>query len=124
MLVKELMKKPKVIDRDVSLKKASEIIKSQNIGSIIVVREGKIIGIATSDDIINNYGSKKTLFKVMTKKVIEIDPETDVDQAIRIMKDKGVHYLPIVDSVHGLVGIISYRELLGRCEEEAEFLIK
>ena len=48
----------------------------------------------------------------------------DVDQAIGIMKEKGVHYLPVVDDVHGLVGIISHRELLGKCEEEAEFLIK
>ena len=124
MLVKELMKKPKVIDKDVSLKKASEIIKNEEIGSIIVVKDGEIIGIVTSDDIIDNYGSKKTDFKIMTKKVIKIDPETDVDQAIGIMKEKGVHYLPVVDDVHGLVGIISHRELLGKCEEEAEFLIK
>lgn len=47
----------------------------------------------------------------MTKNVITITPETSMMKASRLMKDKGIQRLPVVDDAMRVVGIVSDRDL-------------
>lgn len=47
----------------------------------------------------------------MTKNPIVINRETGVDDALRLMRDKNVRRLPVVDSSGSLVGIVSDKDL-------------
>ncbi len=47
----------------------------------------------------------------MTKNPIVINRETGVDDALRLMRDRNVRRLPVVDSNGGLVGIVSDKDL-------------
>ena len=56
MKVKELMKKALVVDRDVSLQEAADIMSKKGIGSLLYVDgENKIKGIITEGDLIKNF---------------------------------------------------------------------
>ena len=123
MLVKEVMKKVKVIDKDISLEKASKVMRSEDISSLIIVKKDKIIGIITHEDLIENFGKRKKVYEVMTKKVITVSSDDKVDTAVEIMKKNKIRFLPVIDKHGRLAGIISDKELLGKSESE-DFLFE
>ena len=48
----------------------------------------------------------------MTTEVITISPEADITEAVKILLDKGVNGLPVVDSTGQLVGILCQSDLV------------
>jgi CBS domain-containing protein len=48
----------------------------------------------------------------MTTEVITISPEADITEAVKILLDKGVNGLPVVDSTGRLVGILCQSDLV------------
>ncbi len=85
-----------------------------------VVEKGILLGIMTPYDIIRYLDSKKRFewFRseraltrdVMIKSVVSVGPERDVHDAVRIMKEKNVGGLPVVEEQE-LVGIITERDV-------------
>lgn len=62
------------------------------------------------EDLIKHVG---TLARdVMSSPVITVRPETDAGQAARLLVDKGIKHLPVVDAEGRLVGILSRKDLL------------
>jgi len=48
----------------------------------------------------------------MTTEIITISPEADISEAVKILLDKGVNGLPVVDSTGQLVGILCQSDLV------------
>ena len=57
---------------------------------------------------------------VMTVRVVTIEPDATVQTAAKLMLDRGVSALPVVDKSGRLVGIISEGDLLRRAETGTE----
>ncbi|MFH7880598.1 MAG: CBS domain-containing protein [Candidatus Aenigmatarchaeota archaeon] len=49
---------------------------------------------------------------LMTKKVFYVRPEDTIEEAARIMSEKDVKRLPVIDENNNLVGIISRSDIL------------
>ncbi|MEM5874969.1 MAG: CBS domain-containing protein [Candidatus Aenigmatarchaeota archaeon] len=49
---------------------------------------------------------------LMTKKVFSVKPEDTIEEAARIMSEKDVKRLPVIDENNNLVGIISRSDIL------------
>ena len=124
MLVQEWMTKDVVtITPDVSIMKASRLMKEKRIGRLPVVDEdGRVVGIITDRDIRSASPSKATtlemhelyylLSELKTKDVMSKKPvcakETDsVESIARLMMEKRFGGLPIVNADNQLVGIIT-----------------
>jgi len=76
MKVKEIMKRAIVVDRNVRVKEAAKIMSEKGIGSLIVSKGKKIVGIVTEKDIIRNVDKlNKKISDIMSKDVITIDQE-------------------------------------------------
>jgi len=54
----------------------------------------------------------RTAQDIMTTEVITISPEADISEAVKILLDKGVNGLPVVDSTGQLVGILCQSDLV------------
>ncbi|ACU89942.1 CBS domain-containing protein [Desulfomicrobium baculatum] len=54
----------------------------------------------------------RTAQDIMTTEVITISPEADITEAVKILLDKGVNGLPVVDSTGQLVGILCQSDLV------------
>ncbi|MDJ0725957.1 MAG: CBS domain-containing protein [Prochloraceae cyanobacterium] len=54
----------------------------------------------------------KTVAEVMTPNPITVEPETDLNQAIKIMAEKQISGLPVVDGEGKLIGVISETDLM------------
>ena len=126
MFVGERMTHPVItLSPDTPVPDARVMFKKEHIRRAPVVKDGKIIGIVSEQDLVNaspspvsslsvwemNYLiSKVTVKQVMSKKVISVDVTTPIEEAARIMADNKFGGLPVMRSGK-LVGIITETDL-------------
>ncbi len=116
---------------DDSLEHAAQLMKQYNCGSLPVCTQDKLIGIITDRDIaIRSVASgddvaHKRVGDVMTNDVVFASPETDVNDAARIMSDRQIRRLPVVEN-NSLIGIVALGDisLEPACQESAEDALK
>lgn len=124
MLVKEIMKRPFITEKDISLKEAAKIMKDKNIGSLILVSGSKVKGIVTETDLTRDFGKKERISQVIKPKIITIDSDENVDRAVEIMKENKIKRLPVLNNKK-LVGIITSTEIIENFEDlEEEFIFE
>jgi len=117
MIVKDIMNKNAVTSKsDATIKDVSKIMSSHHIGSLVVVENEKIVGIITSGNIIKAIASGKnpdltTVEELMTKKVITIEPDKDIKEAVDLMIQHKIKKLPIVQNGK-LVGIVTASDIM------------
>lgn len=102
---------------DQTLKDAAGLMSSHNIGSIPVIDNGKLEGIITDRDITLRSAArgkdddKVTVAECMTSNnLISGTPDMDVHEAARLMSEKQIRRLPIVEN-NRVVGIVSLGDL-------------
>lgn len=117
MKIKEILKGkgPQVFTagENLTLKLAMDILANNNIGVLLVLTDdAKISGILSERDIIR-VASKdlasldlKTVGEVMTRNVIVVEPEDELEYAESIMTNNRIRHLPVVQDKR-LVGLIS-----------------
>jgi CBS domain-containing protein len=104
---------------------AERTMTTQGFRRLPIISDGKVTGIITTMDIIRFFGSGSvfkylqsgTIIQVLntpaleiaTKDVSTITPDADVGQAAKIMRDKNIGALPVVEK-EKLVGIITERD--------------
>lgn len=101
------------VSRNVTLQKALHILVKNHIGSLLVVDKGKVVGIVSERDIMRECNHKthdwayEFVEDVMTKEVLSLPPEANLNDAMSIMTENRIRHLPIVqqDDVVGIVSI-------------------
>ncbi|MFA5485217.1 MAG: CBS domain-containing protein [Candidatus Pacearchaeota archaeon] len=118
MKVSEVMKKAIVVDDpSITLKQAAKIMTEKGIGSLIVLRENKAIGILTESDVVRDIDSiNKKLSELMSKNIICIDKNSIIEDAARLMKQNKIKRLPVVDG-ENLVGIVTATDIIHNSNE-------
>ncbi|HEX8100594.1 MAG TPA: CBS domain-containing protein [Actinomycetota bacterium] len=118
MRVSEIMTNAAVIDTaDDTLAEAAQKMWKQQTGSLLVTDGDDLVGIITERDILKAVATGTALqeariSEVMTKDVITVGPGTSLREAAKIMADRWIRHLPVVDGGK-LVGVISQRDLSG-----------
>ncbi|MGB7881563.1 MAG: CBS domain-containing protein [Nitrososphaeraceae archaeon] len=121
-----------------TMKQASKLMYEDNIGSIVILKEGSgsnlddnvsgsttqkkeiPIGIVTERDIARMVGfaAKHSIFgdiplsELMSKPLITIQPGASLKDAVVLMQQKDIRRLPIIDKEGQLVGIITEKDIL------------
>jgi CBS domain-containing protein len=96
---------------------AIRFMDEKNVGALPVVDNGKLVGIVSERDytrkiILKGRSSKDTpVSDIMTKQVLTINPSDSVTECMRIMTDKRVRHLPVLDGSN-LVGILSIGDVV------------
>lgn len=91
---------------------AAEKMRNLNVGSLPVLDQQNLVGIITDRDITVRVtadgGSPDsiTVSQVMSKDVVSVSPDTDLDDAARLMANHQIRRLPVVDNGK-LVGMLS-----------------
>jgi len=119
MLVKEVMKVPVVIEKDVTLKEAAEALAKRKIGSLIYLVDGRVEGIITERDLIKHFGEKKKVTDVMSRNVVTVNPNEEIEIAFDIMKAEKIKRLPVTYEGK-LVGMVNFIDLLGMLSSSDE----
>ncbi|WP_395070893.1 CBS domain-containing protein [Paraburkholderia silvatlantica] len=101
---------------DTALHEAVNTMAEHDIGSLVVMEYGDLVGMLTFREIIltlrTNGGSvgTTTIRKVMDDHPITCTPETEVDEVRRMMLEHHVRYLPVMES-RSLMGVISFYDV-------------
>lgn len=116
--VKDAMRRRVVmITSDRSVLAAARLMKKNDIGSLVVVEKGKVIGIMTREDVNDKVAAKdmrsSKLFvrQIMSAPVVSCSSGDDITAVSQIMSKYGYERLPVIDK-GALVGIISTREIV------------
>jgi CBS domain-containing protein len=113
MKIKEVMNKAFAIDYDASIKEAARIMGTRDIGSLVVVNGNKITGIITERDIIKNIlRIDRKISEVMSKQIITINAEEELDNAAISMAKHKIKKLPVLDNSGKLIGILTSTDII------------
>jgi len=114
MKVEQLMARPvHTCSPNDTLQIPAQLMWNHEVGSVVVQREGKIVGMLTDRDIcIGALTSGQALWEIpvsrsMTPAPVTIHAQATVDAAEQLMREKRVRRLPVVDELGHLVGLLS-----------------
>ena len=115
----------KTATRDMPLRDVAAIMRDGDMGSIPVVEDGKLVGIVTDRDIVvrsiaDGKDASTPVGDAMTTEIFAVRPDDFVFEAIRLMGDKQVRRVPVVDSDGALAGIIAMADIALEMEDERE----
>ena len=105
-----------IIDAEKTIYDAARIMGEKRIGSVIVTKDSKTVGIFTERDLLtkviaNDINLKSTKVSAcMSSPLITIDEETPLKDAIILMASRGIMRLPITMKGE-LVGIVTGMEI-------------
>ncbi|MGH7165628.1 MAG: CBS domain-containing protein [Nitrospiraceae bacterium] len=105
------------VDRDTDVRKAAEIMRDRNIGSLFIMRGKDIIGIVTDTDLVRRSvavgadPSKTTIEQIMSAPIITLDESKTLLDANDLMAREHLRHLGVTRNGK-LVGMISVRDLV------------
>jgi CBS domain-containing protein len=99
-----------------SLRDAATIMSKAKTGSVIITTKGKPVGIVTEGDVSRALSSgadrdEATVKKVMSRRLITISPDKRVEEAAKLMAERGIKKLPVVEEGR-LVGIVTQTDIV------------
>ncbi len=123
MSVYEAMSRsPVIVGPQLSLLECAQRMIEEKVGSLLVLENQMLKGIVTEKDMVGavakDLDKKKTkVSEIMSKSIIAIKPQKDLLEAIRLMSEKEVRRLPVIDEKNNLVGMLTASDIL-RVEPE------
>ncbi len=120
--VREIMSTHLVtVEPTMTLMEAAVVMATSEVGSTLVLQEGRIVGIFTERDILRALAHHRIADEArvagverwMTPDPVTIDPDATLGEALDLMLSGGFRHLPVVDDDR-LVGVISMRDLAQR----------
>ncbi len=99
------------------MKEALALLAEKNIGAVIILDEGKVVGILSERDIVRQMNKEgdcqldMPVSKLMTREVITVGSEKTLDACMKLMTLKHIRHLPVVDE-GVLVGVISIGDVV------------
>lgn len=108
---------PRTIDAGESVAYAAKMMRDEDVGLAPIVEGDKLIGMLTDRDIAirvvaeGRNPDEVTVGEVASRQVVTIDPQQDLDEALRIMAKHQVRRLPVVEEDGRLVGIVAQADV-------------
>ena len=116
--VRDLMTdKVSSIDADKTVEDAAKMMKDEDVGLVPIVEGDRLVGTLTDRDIAirvvaeGRDPSSTTVREVASTDLVTVDPQQDLDEALRLMAQHQVRRLPVVEEDGRLVGIVAQADV-------------
>jgi acetoin utilization protein AcuB len=126
-VVDVMTRNPVVLTPAETVRQANELMTENNFRQLPVVEGAALLGIVTDRDIRSFLGSSLLLDpgtsekalntpirELMTSEPLTLSPDDELQEAIELLIDEKIGGIPVVDGAEGLVGIVTYVDVL-RC---------
>lgn len=116
------------INPDATVYQALEQMVAQDVGALLVVNEGRFVGIFTERDyarkvILKGKASRQTLVReIMSEHPASVTPDDTVENCMKLMTQKYIRHLPVMEGSK-LVGLVSIGDIVKYIIEEQKFII-
>jgi CBS domain-containing protein len=114
---------------DATVYDALRLLDERDIGALLVIRGEELVGILSERDYARKVALKgKTSMKtpvseIMTEKVVVIEPDRAIEQAMAIMTERRLRHLPVVED-NVVIGLVSIGDLVKEIIADKEFIIE
>lgn len=108
---------------------AVRMMADQHVGALLVMRGTELAGIVSERDyarkvVLHGRSSAETpVWQIMTSRVITVSLDESVQDCMRIMTERHIRHLPVVDSGR-VIGMISIGDLVKAVIEEQQQTIE
>jgi len=105
---------------------AVRTMSEQNLGSLVVLDQGRMVGMLTFREILQSLAQRSAAIgdvrvgDIMVRDPVTAAPDMEVNDLRRTMLDSGARYLPVVQDGK-LIGVISFRDVAKAVLEEQDF---
>ena len=113
---------------DVSVYDALLLLADKNIGALLVLQDGELVGIFSERDyarkvVLHGKTSMGTAVReIMVKDVITVSPQMSIKDAMALMTEKRIRHLPVLEGKE-IIGVISIGDLVKDIIADQEFTI-
>jgi len=111
-----------------TVKEAARLMNQHEIGCLIVVKNGKPVGIVTETDMVKRVilkpldPEKTEVRKIMSGPLVVVNPQTSLEEASKIMRKQKIKKLPVIERGR-LVGLVTTTDIV-RSPELMKMMIK
>jgi CBS domain-containing protein len=99
-------------------------MRDEDVGLIPVVEGERLVGTVTDRDIAlrvvaeGKTAESTTVGEIASREIVTIDPQQDLDEALRLMARHQVRRLPVVEGDGTLVGIVAQADVAQHASDE------
>lgn len=117
------------VDADATVFTALEKMAKENVGALLVMNGGSLIGMLSERDyarkvILKGLSSPQTKVReIMTDTVYYARPEQTVEECLAVITEKRCRHLPVIENDQ-MVGLVSIGDLVKASIAEKEFIIE
>jgi CBS domain-containing protein len=116
--IKELMTvKPRTVKSGDSVVEAAKLMKGEDAGIAPIVDGDRLVGVVTDRDIAIRVVAEgrdpqsTKVEEVASQNVVTVDPQQDLDEALRLMAQHQLRRLPVIEEDGKLVGIVAQADV-------------
>ncbi len=113
---------------DATVLQALKLMAKENIGAVLVMQEGKVVGILSERDCVRKLdldgrtSAATRVDDIMTSDVLYVEASQSIDECMAVMIDKNIRHLPVFEN-GTLLGVISVRDVLKEVVDYQQFMI-
>lgn len=107
---------PTAITPDTTVQEAARLMKSEDVGALPIVEDGRLTGVVTDRDlairgIAEGRGAETTVRELASKDIVTIEAQQSLEEAARLMAEHQVRRLPVVEEDGRLVGMLAQADV-------------
>ena len=107
---------PTAITPDTTAQEAARLMKSEDVGALPVVEDGRLTCVVTDRDlavrgVAEGLAAETPVRELASKNVATIDPQQSLEEAVRLMAEHQVRRLPVVEEDGRLVGMLAQADV-------------
>ena len=109
-----IIEHPYNIGPDATIEQARALMDRHKVGALIVMDDGKLIGLVSQRDLMLAPASMTSIRAAMTprERLVTVQPDVTVEQARELLYKHRIEKLPVLDKDDILVGLITSRDLI------------
>ncbi len=114
---------PRSLESGSSAVEAARLMRDEDVGIVPIVEGKKLVGTLTDRDIVTRVVAEGktpesvTVGDIASRELVTIDPQQDLDDALRLMARHQVRRLPVVEEDGKLVGIVAQKDVAMHASE-------
>jgi CBS domain-containing protein len=115
---------PCTIDAGQTVAYAAKMMKDEDVGLAPVVEGNRLVGTLTDRDIVVRVVAQSKdpqlvkVREVASSELITVDPQQDLDEALRLMASHQVRRLPVVEEGGRIVGVLAQADVAEHAKEK------
>ena len=122
--VREVMtSNPCSIDADKPVAYAAQMMRDEDVGLAPIVEGDRLVGTLTDRDIAIRVVAEgrdpesTTVREVASTDLVTVDPQQDLDEAVRLMAQHQVRRIPVVEEDGRLVGVVAQADVARQADD-------